>query len=92
MGKDDALHQIQYYQKKSNQSKRNLFIVEEIDGTRIFSDEGVEFLQVVSEDLKQAVYTISTESSKMLLEAYVVKLSNSMPSKKSQNVMRKLGQ
>jgi hypothetical protein len=48
----------------------NLYCIPETDGVRIISDEGVDFLQKVNEDLYSSIFPLSMESAKKLVEAY----------------------
>jgi hypothetical protein len=48
----------------------NLYCIPETDGVRIIHDEGIDFLQKVNLDLYSAIFPLSMESAKKLVEAY----------------------
>ncbi len=75
IGPDNAMHKISYKIKTSSTSGAtpNLFMVPEVDGIRIITDEKCEFLQKVSEELYNAIFPLSMEPAKRLIDAYRVK-------------------
>lgn len=75
IGPDDNLLKIDVVKKhlKSSSSFNvNLFAVEEIDGVRLIYDEGVDFVQKVSDDLHAALSSFFSDPAKILLDAYLV--------------------
>jgi hypothetical protein len=48
----------------------NLYCIPETDGVRIIYDDAVDFLQKVNEDLYSAIFPLSMENAKKLVEAY----------------------
>jgi len=76
IGPDDNLLKIDIVKKhgKSSNYNYNLLAVEEIDGVRLIYDEGVDFIQKVSDDLHASLSSFFSDPAKILLDAYLVKL------------------
>jgi len=74
IGPDDNLLKIDIVKKhgKSSNYNVNLLGVEEIDGVRLIYDEGVDFIQKVSDDLHAALSSFFSDPAKILLDAYLV--------------------
>lgn len=75
IGPDDNLLKmdiVKKYQSKSSNREVNLFGIEEIDGVRLIHDEGVDFIQKVSEDLHSSLSSFYSDPAKILLDAYIV--------------------
>lgn len=74
IGPDDNLLKIDVIKKhvKSSSFNVNLHAVEEIDGVRLIYDEGVDFVQKVSDDLHAALSSFFSDPAKILLDAYLV--------------------
>jgi len=76
IGPDDNLLKIDVvkkHSKSSSVSNINLHAVEEIDGVRLIFDEGVDFVQKVSDDLHAGLSSFFSDPAKILLDAYLVK-------------------
>jgi len=74
VGPDDNLLKIDVvkkYQKSSNREV-NLFCLEEVDGVRLIHDEGVDFIQKVSDELHSSLSSFFSDPAKILLDAYIV--------------------
>jgi vacuolar protein sorting-associated protein 16 len=56
-------------------SKTNCYIVQEIDGIRVIEDDHVDFIQRVSKELSDAIFPLSIDPSKKLIEVYKVNYS-----------------
>lgn len=65
IGPDNKLHKLRL--------RNNLHIVQEVDGIRIITDDYVEFLQRVSDELNMSIFPLSYDCAKKLLEAYKVR-------------------
>ena len=74
IGPDDNLLKIDIVKKhvKSSSLNINLHAVEEIDGVRLIYDEGVDFVQKVSDDLHATLSSFFSDPAKILLDAYLV--------------------
>jgi hypothetical protein len=76
VGPDDNLLKmdiVKRFSSKSNPNREvNLFCIEEIDGVRLIHDEGVDFVQKVSEDLHSSLSSFFSDPAKILLDAYIV--------------------
>ena len=77
VGPDDNLLKIdvvkKYQSKSSSNREVNLFCIEEVDGVRLIHDEGVDFIQKVSDDLHSSLSSFFSDPAKILLDAYIVK-------------------
>lgn len=75
IGPDDNLLKIDIIKKhiRNNNHNINLHAVEEIDGVRLIYDDGVDFIQRVSEDLHNSLSSFQSDPAKILLDAYLVK-------------------
>ena len=62
---------VKKYPGKSN-ANINLYCIEEIDGVRLIHDEGVDFIQKVSDDLHSSLSSFYSDPAKVLLDAYIV--------------------
>lgn len=75
VGPDDNLLKIDVvkkYQKHSSNREVNLHCIEEVDGVRLIHDEGVDFIQKVSDDLHSSLSSFFSDPAKILLDAYIV--------------------
>lgn len=74
IGPNDNLLKIDVVKKhiKSSSFNINLHAVEEIDGVRLIYDDGVDFVQKVSDDLHAALSSFFSDPAKILLDAYLV--------------------
>ena len=76
IGPENAMYKINFNIKTSSTSGAtpNLYMVGEIDGIRIITDSKCEFLQKVSDELYNAIFPLSMEPAKRLIDAYKVSL------------------
>jgi len=74
IGPNNIMKQINFDIKSSkSESHPNLHLVQEVDGIRIITDDGCEFLQKVNEDLKNAISPLSVEPARKLIDAFRVR-------------------
>ena len=62
---------------KSIVTRQNCIIVSEVDGVRAITDEQVDFIQTVQEELYSTIFPLSIDSAKKLIDAYKVKFLHS---------------